>query len=256
MVDSKNIKALLTEFIGSFLIVFVTCWSFTALQLDQIGYLALGIANALIVASCAWAGYTNSGAHFNPVITILRLSMGNMNPSKAVFYIIAQLLGSFFAALLVILLIPYDFQQDLETFIGFPKISIIVSDFQAFLMEFIFSMLYVFVYFATIVDKRAPTSVFGFALGAVILLGSISIGAYTNACINPIRIFGPHLLIGRVNNTVIYWLANLTGGIFAGFYYTFFFLRNKEFGNEEEDDDRKNNMMNAENFHEAMNLKY
>ena len=256
MVSKKNVRAYLTEFIGTFFVVFVTCWSFTSLELGQIGYLSLGIANAVIMAACVWVGVNNSGAHFNPVVSLVNWYIIGMDARKAFMYIFVQLLGSMLAALLVIMFIPSDLQQNLETFIGFPKFSVIISDFQAFVIEFILSMFYIFVYFATVVDKRAPKSVFGFALGAVILMGSISVGAYTNACINPARIFGPYLLIGRTANAMVYWTANISGGIFAGFYYNFFLLRNAEFDGFEDNLEKKDNMMNMENIHEAMNLKY
>ena len=256
MVSTKDIRALLTEFFGSFFIVFVTCWSFTAFRLGQIGYLALGLANGLVVAACVWAGVSTSGAQYNPIITIVKLAIRNMNFSKAALYILFQLLGSFLAALIVVLLVPYDFQQNIDTIIGYPKISILVSDFQAFLIEFILSMLYVFMYFATVVDKRAPSNIFGFALGAVITVGTVSVGSDTNACVNPARIFGPQLLTGLMETSWLYWSATIAGGLFAGFYYDFFLLKDIEFEDEDDDLREQKNMANTENMHQAMNLKY
>lgn len=234
MVSTKDIRAFLTEFLGSFFIVFVTCWSYTAKRDGKIDYLALGIANAFVISGCVWAGVTNSGAHFNPVITTVKLFIRSINVAKATFYILSQLIGSLLATLLVLLLVPVDINENLETSFDFPKKRKTTSEFQASIMEFVLSMLYVFVYFATIVDKRAPTNIFGFALGGVILMGTVSAGAYTGACANPLRIFGPYLLTAQLGESMFYWLATMAGGIFAGFYYDFFMLDTEDIDAEEE----------------------
>ena len=257
MISTKDIKAFITEFVGTFLIVFVTCWSFTGLRKGEIDHLSVGIANAFTLAGCVWAGVTYSGAHYNPVITAVKLLIRNMSMSKAIFYFIAQAAASFLAALLIILLIPYDSRDNLDKILGFPEKEENTSEFQAFIMEFVLSMLYVFVYFATVIDKRAPSNIFGFALGAVILLGTISAGPYTGGCVNPARVFGPYLLTGQIEESFVYWLASLSGGIFAGFYYDFFLLKNDEQEQDDEDDrGEKLNMMNKENIQEATSLKY
>ena len=256
MITTKDIRGFMAEFIGTFFIVFITCWSFTALRSEKIDYLGLGIANAFVVAGCVWAGVTYSGAHYNPAITIVKLFIRNMNLSKALFYIVSQLVASFLATLLVMLLISSDPKDKFDTNYSFPQKLKNVTDFQAFIMEFVLSMLYVFVYFATVIDKRAPSNIFGFALGAVFLLGIISAGPYTGACINPARVFGPYLLTGQIENSVVYWMANLTGGVFAGFYYDFFLLKNDDIENEDENNNEKANMMSKDNIQEAMNLRY
>lgn len=255
MVSTKDIKAATTELLGTFFIVFVTCWSFTVLRDKETNYLALALANGLVVSACVWAGITASGSHFNPVITIVKLFIRNMSVGKATLYLISQLIGSFLATILVMLLSPDDAKLGADKAFRYPEKRNITNDFQTFIMEFTLSMLYVFVYFATIIDKRAPSNIFGFALGAVIIMGTLAAGPLTGGVVNPIRIFGPYLINGQLEDSVVYWLATLAGGIFAGFYYDFFLLKDDEL--EDEDEDRNGNAMwSKDDVQEASNLKY
>ncbi len=48
-----------------------------------------------------------------------------------------------------------------------------------------------FLYYTTIVDKNAPSNVFGFAIGCVIIAGHICCNNLTGGAVNPIRIIGP-----------------------------------------------------------------
>lgn len=58
----------------------------------------------------------------------------------------------------------------------------------------IMGFLYVFTYYATVLDSKAPNNVFGYAIGSIIglsILGGVSI---SGGCGNPVRIIGPALL--------------------------------------------------------------
>lgn len=255
MVNTQNIKAPVVEFLGTFFIVFVTCWSFTVAGGDNPNYLALALSNGLIVSACIWAAIGISGAHFNPVITIVKLVIQNMSLSKAALYLISQMAASFLAAILVILILPINMNASIDKVFHFPEKRNITTDFQAFIMEFTLSMLYVFIYFSTIVDKRAPSNIFGFALGSVIMIGTLTAGPLTGGVVNPARIFGPYLVSGKLEDALVYWLANLAGGLLAGFYYDFFLLKNGDYV-ESEEIRNGNAKWSKENVQEATSLKY
>ena len=89
MTNSKNISAFFTELLGTFFIVVVTSWSFMAKDLKVINYMGLGLANGLVLAACIWAGVSVSGAHFNPVVTIVKLGIRQFPFSKAIMYVSA-----------------------------------------------------------------------------------------------------------------------------------------------------------------------
>lgn len=251
MIEPKNyLTALITEFFGTFFIVFVTSWSYISLESEKIDFTSLGLINGLIITICLWCGYSVSGGHYNPVITIVNMTIKEMNFQVGMLYIITQLVSSFVAGLLVHLML-----SNLDSHykdIGYPKIVPIISEFQAFVMEFILSFFYVLMYFSSIYDKRSSSNTYGFAMGAVIILGSMTFGPFSGACGNPVRSFGPELISGGLNT--IYWFGCLLGGLFAGFYYEYFLLKNRDFDMDEEDE--SGSMKTTENYNLAMNLKY
>ena len=235
MVSIKDISVMVTEFLGSFFIVFTTCWSYTVLRTEKgPNYLAIAITNGLMTAAVVWAGVTFSGAHFNPVITLVKLFARTINLNRAALYLVSQLSASFLATLLILLMSPSFSKQDASQGFIFPEKNERNSYFQAFVMEGILSMLYVFVYFATIIDKRAPSNIFGFALGAVIMLGTLAAGPFSGGVVNPARIFGPYIVRSEVHDMINYWLAMVGGGVFAGFYYDFFLIKNEGMDDEDE----------------------
>lgn len=251
MTEPKNyLTALITEFLGTFLLVFITSWSYISLESEKIDYLTLSLINGLSLTALLCSGFPTSGAHYNPIITITNLTIKNMKFQIGMFYILTQLTASFVAGLLVHLML-----SNLDSHykdIGYPKIIPIISEFQAFVMEFVFSFFYVLMYFSTVFDKRSSSNTFGFAMGSVVVLGSCVFGPFSGGCGNPVRAFGPELISGGFN--VIYWFGCLLGGLFGGFYYEYFLLKNRDFDMDEDED--VGSMRTTENYNLAMNLKY
>ena len=175
---------------------------------------------------------------------------------KSLAYITIQSLGSLTASLLAMVLAPVEFQQNFNEIVGHPQRNPLYNDFQVFLFEFIGSMLYVYMYFANVLDKRAPKNVFGFSIGAVITLCTIAFGAASGACVNPMRIFGAEVFLGFDSEAANYWLAMLSGGVFMAFYYNSFILRTDQVSFEVENRVSDNNMVTSENVNQALNLKF
>ena len=83
------IRALMTEFIGTFVIVFASCWSFKSYELAKISISGLAGVNAMVLAFAMWAGYATSGAHYNPVITFEYVFIKKKPISIAFYYMAA-----------------------------------------------------------------------------------------------------------------------------------------------------------------------
>jgi glycerol uptake facilitator-like aquaporin len=66
----QTVKAAVIEFLGSFLITMVCCWSLYSIRAEQLTYLGHSLINAMILASLIWVAIVESGSHFNPIITI------------------------------------------------------------------------------------------------------------------------------------------------------------------------------------------
>lgn len=245
-----------SEFCGTFVIVFVSAWSFLLFQKNQISLVGLALANGFATAGCVWAGFDASEGHFNPIVTLVRFATGKFHLARACAYVFIQLFASTLSALLSALIAPREFQRDISGSVGYPTKDPRYSDFQVFLFEFIGSMLYIYLFYATVVDKRAPANVFGVALGAVITVCTLAFGQATGACVNPVRIFGAQVVLYFDFEAANYWLALIAGGFFMAFYYNYFVLRTWGESWEAEADSLQANMVNAENVNQAMNLKY
>lgn len=88
-ISNTLIRALMTEFIGTLFIVFVSCWSFKSYELAKISIAGLASCNALVLAFTMWAGYSTSGAHYNPVITFEYVFIKKKPITTALYYIAA-----------------------------------------------------------------------------------------------------------------------------------------------------------------------
>src|ERR1051326_6734666 len=85
-------KKYITEFIGTFFLVFTICFSGGS-------YLApLAIGSVLMVMIYMGGGI--SGAHYNPAVTLAILIRGKIDAKDSLIYMLFQILGAICAALL------------------------------------------------------------------------------------------------------------------------------------------------------------
>jgi len=107
--------------------------------------------------------------------------------------------------------------------------------------EFFATFFLVFMVFGTAVDKRAPASAYGFAIGGVVGMSAIGIGRFSGAALNPTRWLGP-AIVGLWASSSTYqvgaevhaksgwgWIAYIictsAGGAVAGLMYKALFLK-------------------------------
>jgi MIP family channel proteins len=211
------------EFIGIFALVFVGGGSIMAAQLSHNtnGLVVAAIAHGVILAVMVTATMRISG-HLNPAVTIGFLVTRRIEPTMAVIYIIAQLLGATVAAYALKAVFPPEIA--VATRLGGQSVSIDLNATQAILCEAIATFFLVFVVFGTAVDPQAP-KVGGFAIGLTIGADILAIGPLTGASMNPARSFGPAVVSGIFEGHLIYWIGPILGAIAAALLYDGLFLR-------------------------------
>ncbi|HMG29348.1 MAG TPA: aquaporin [Jiangellaceae bacterium] len=168
--------------------------------------LAHGLAIAVMVAALGHV----SGGHFNPAVTLGLLLGRKIDPPMAVVYWVAQLAGGLVAAVVVALATD----RDVVAF-GTPTLADDVNPVWGILLELVATFFLVLVVYGTVVDRRAPASVYPFAIGLTITAGIFAIGAYTGGALNPARGFGPALVGGEWGGTAAWLIGPLLGGILA-----------------------------------------
>ncbi|KAK7284993.1 hypothetical protein RJT34_19748 [Clitoria ternatea] len=220
-----TLKAGLAEFFSTLIFVFAGSGSgiaYNKLTNDgpstPAGLISASIAHAFALFVAVSVGANISGGHVNPAVTFGAFVGGNITLLRGIVYIIAQLLGSIVASLLLLFVT------------GGPVpafgLSAGVGVANALVLEIVMTFGLVYTVYATAVDPKkgslgtiAPIAI-GFIVGANILLG----GAFDGASMNPAVSFGPSVVSWSWNNHWIYWVGPLIGGGLAGLIYEVVFI--------------------------------
>lgn len=184
---------LLTEFIGTFFLVFIIGLAATSGM--SMAAVPIGIGFAALV----YMGGHISGAHYNPAVSTAILLRGKMPSSDFVPYVTAQLLGALAAAATVHVVTG-------QTFAPAPAVGVGLVG--PLVIEVLFTFLLALVVLNVATHaKTAGNSHYGIAIGGVILTGVWVGGGISGGAFNPAVGVGP---------TVIH--ALLGGGSFAGLW--------------------------------------
>ncbi|MEJ0091665.1 MAG: MIP/aquaporin family protein [Limisphaerales bacterium] len=165
------------------------------------GWIVIATGWGLAVAMAVYAVGTISGAHLNPAITIGLAVTGKFASAKVASYIVAQISGAMFGALLVWLAyLPHwketpDQGAKLAVFCTAPAIRSIPSN---LLCEIIGTATLVFGALAipSSANLSGPGWATGFGpltVGLLVFAIGLSLGGPTGYAINPARDFGPRL---------------------------------------------------------------
>lgn len=223
-----TLKAVLAEFLGTLLLVFVACgscmsgWSDDSLPptVVQIAF-AFGITVATIAQS---VGHV-SGCHINPAVTCGMLVARYISVFKALCYIVAQCLGGLAGAAILKGMTSTNSTGNL----GMTVVSSNVSVGQALGVELIITFILVLVVFGATDERRndlkgsAPL-----AIGLSITACHLMAVPVTGASMNPARTFGPAVVTGIWENHWVYWAGPILGGMLAAVIYSYVFRAPKE----------------------------
>jgi len=205
-----------------------------------------GVSSMLIAVGVIYSFADVSGAHFNPAVTFATVVSFKNSILKGVLYIIAQLLGSVFAALLLATMYPEGIKVVKASAV---KRDVDVSLGQAFLLELLLTFIFVYVVFATAFDNAENVTVTTGTKGQASVsrklvrysttaatksgFAPIAIGCTLGACVfasdaisgggfNPARVFG-FALVGDVwDQHWLYWIAHFLGAAMASYVQKLF----------------------------------
>jgi aquaporin Z len=196
----------LTEFIGTFFLVFTVC----ACVLARSTLAPLAIGSVLMVM--VYAGAHISGAHYNPAVSLAvylrrRLDVRELGP-----YIAAQLIGAVAAAGVARLVVdaePVAFKVTGSHLVG------------AFIAELLVTFALVYVVLNVATSKDHPNNAFyGLAIGFTVVAGAITVGVVSGGAFNPA--VGLGMLVAGVASWSLSWIyliATLAGGAAAAYAF-------------------------------------
>ena len=183
------------EFSGTFLMVLLGCGSIA------LGWspLAVSITFGVAVFTAIMIFQPISGAHINPAVSIAFAANGNLEREALPGYIIAQCLGGWAAALIVLA--------------GHTTPSVSTS--QSWGIEIAITLLLMY---SIHVLVRRKANLFFLALGVGSMVGILAFlfGGFTGASMNPARTLGPNIVNGE-GNLILYIVAPVIGAVLANF---------------------------------------
>src|ERR1700733_865943 len=157
-------KKYITEFIGTFFLVFVIGMVVLGGKGD---FAPLAIGSTLMVM--IYAGGHISGAHYNPAVTLAVLIRRKISVAEAIGYMIVQIIGACIASLIVIYFINDKVPAQAPVMHNIPK---------SLLAEFLgtFALAYVVLNVAT-AKATSGNSFYGLAIGFTVLAMALALGA-------------------------------------------------------------------------------
>ena len=218
-------RRLIAEFIGTFWLVLGGCGAAVlAAKVPGvgIGYLGVSLAFGLTVVTAAYAFAHNSGAHFNPAITLGLWAGGRFAAADIIPYWIAQVAGGLLAG--AVLFTIASGAAGFDASAGFasngygehsPQGYSLLS---ALVCETVMTFMFV-VIVLNVTSPKAPPGFGPLAIGlALTLIHLISIPV-TNTSVNPARSTGVAVFQGTwaLSQLWAFWAAPLLGGLLAGF---------------------------------------
>ncbi|XP_051943813.1 aquaporin-4 [Hippocampus zosterae] len=161
-----------------------------------------------------------SGGHINPAVTAAMLVTKKVTIVKALFYLVAQLVGAMAGAGIVRLVTP----SNLTNNMGISAVNAEVGVGKGLLVELLLTFQLVFTIFATCDSKRTDLGgSASLAIGLSVTIGHLFGIPYTGASMNPARSFGPAVVMANFTDHWVYWVGPMLGGVLAALLYDFLF---------------------------------
>lgn len=199
-------KKYLTEFIGTFFLVFTICLA--AGERVSIPPLAIGASLMVMV----YMGGPVSGAHYNPAVSLGLLLRGKLAPADFIPYVIAQLAGAIVAAAISAWMLGHPFS---------PAPGASVTAFKALAVEALYTFALCLVVLNVATSKRSVgNSYFGLAIGFTVMVGAFAGGPLSGGAFNPAVGLGPILVGallagGSLANAWLYVVGPCVGAVLA-----------------------------------------
>ncbi|MEJ0073852.1 MAG: aquaporin Z [Alphaproteobacteria bacterium] len=206
------------EFIGTFTLVTAVCGA-ALFSAPTAGLVAVAFAVGLSVLAMAYAVGHISGGHFNPAVTVGLVVGGRFEASRAVAYIVAQVLGGAAAACVFYVILSgavgakWNSFTDISNLYGGTHSSLL----SVALIEIVITALFLIVILG-VTHKNCPAGFAPIAIGLALTLFHLVSIPVSNASLNPARSTATALFGGAEawGSLWLFWVAPIVGGAIGG----------------------------------------
>lgn len=197
------------EAFGTFALVFAGTGAIVVNEASggAVTHVGIAITFGLIVLAMIYALGDVSGCHLNPAVTLGFCAARRLEGRMVVPYILAQCAGAVGASLVLRLMFPESLALGATDPSG--------AAMQSFAMEFLLTLILMFVILSVSVGAKEKGLLAGVAIGAVIMLEAMFAGPVSGASMNPARSLAPALVTLRLEHLWLYVAAPI-GGALAG----------------------------------------
>ncbi|MCL2152281.1 MAG: MIP family channel protein [Oscillospiraceae bacterium] len=218
----ETLKKYCSEFIGTFVLVFMGCGSAVFLGCDiSGGHLAVALAFGLSIVAMAYAIGNISGCHINPAVSLAMLLRKKLSLSDFFGFIIFQTGGAIAAAGLLKALLSFGL-VDQTGGLGSNGVADAGGIWGALLVEVILTFIFIFVILGVTSDEKKG-GVAGIVIGLTLTFVHIIGIPLTGTSVNPARSVGPALLAGgaALRDVWVFIVGPFVGSVLAVLAYTF-----------------------------------
>lgn len=223
------IRKILSEFVGTLLLVFFGCGTAVAVNQYVTGLYGVALPWTMLIIALAFGLALTaiiaifgriSGAHVNPAVSIACLINGRMSIVDCVSYIGAQIVGGCAGAGLLSYIMGSTANLGANLYETSSALGAMVTSNIAFVAELILT--FVFVLTVLSVTKKENSNS-GLVIGLTLTLVHIFGIPFTGTSVNPARSLGPALLTGGIamEQLWVFIVAPLVGAILAALLYRF-----------------------------------
>ncbi len=207
--QNKLSTALLAELIGTFALIFVGAGS-AALGIGVVG---VAFAHGLVLMAFAYSYGHLSGTHINPAVTVALWVAKQIDASRALAYIVVQLLGGIAGGFALSFVLAGQ-----GTNLGATLLADGVSPVQGLAIETILTFFLANTVLNAAVSGKAG-NLAGVAIGLTLTFSILLGGTLTGASLNPARTLGPALASGHFGDVWLYFVGPVAGGVIAALLY-------------------------------------
>ncbi|KAI3995674.1 hypothetical protein MKX01_031447 [Papaver californicum] len=215
------VRMVLAEMLGTFILMFSVCGIVATTQMTgggEVGLLEYAVTAGLSIIVIIFSVGPISGAHVNPSITFAFALLGDFPWVRVPFYIVAQIVGSIFAAFVG------------KSVYGIQAYQVITRPQlhgrkMAFWVEFFTTFVVMFLSASMSRKAHKVGHISGLVIGVAISLAVLISGPISGGSLNPARSIGPAIVAWRFEHLWLYIVAPTAGALVAALLFLLLKIR-------------------------------